>query len=75
MIGYFKMKRNEWKVKSRLYGLIASFIDNQEDILNFIGKLYESLKDVDADEMKEMFVSKVAELVHESSDYEGAGDN
>lgn len=26
---YFTMKKNEWKLKGMVYGIIATFIDNQ----------------------------------------------
>ena len=63
---YFKMKKNEWKVKAQIYGIIAVLMDNQKDIADFIKKFYESLKDVSADEFKEMFVTKIVELAKET---------
>lgn len=45
MITYLKMKRNEWKVKAYLYGMIANVIDNQRDIIAVLEKLYVALKD------------------------------
>ena len=45
MITYFKMKRNEWKVKAQLYGLLAYVIDNQKDIIISLEKLFVALKD------------------------------
>ena len=45
MIAYLKMKRNEWKVKAYLYGMIANVIDNQKDIIAVLEKLYVALKD------------------------------
>ena len=63
---YFEMKKNEWKVKAQVYSVIAVLMDNQKDIADFIKKFYESLKDVPADEFKEMFVAKIVELVKEA---------
>ena len=63
---YFRMKKNEWKVKAQIYGIIATLMDNQKDIADFIKKFYESLKDVPADEFKEMFVTKIVELAKET---------
>lgn len=59
------MKLNEWKTKAQLYGIIAAFLDNQREIAGFVTRLYTALKDVDAAELKETFLSKLAELVHE----------
>ena len=45
MITYFKMKRNEWKVKAQFYGMLAHVIDNRKDIIAVVEKLYTALKD------------------------------
>lgn len=62
MFKYFKMKKNEIKVKYAFYGTIASFIDNQADVVEFLKKLYESLKDVNGTEFKNMLIEKIVEL-------------
>ena len=36
MITYFKMKRNEWKVKAMFYGIIVQIMDNQDEIKDMI---------------------------------------
>ena len=62
---YFKMKMNEWKLKAQVYGAIGTFIDNQEDVVDVVKKLYNSLKSADENEVQEIFTSKLVELVHE----------
>ncbi len=62
MITYFKMKKNEWKVKCAIYGIIASIMDNQKDIIEFAQKLFASLKDVTAEDMQKELISKLVEL-------------
>ncbi len=42
MITYFKMKRNEWKVKARLYGLIIAVMDNRKDLAAVLAELIRS---------------------------------
>ena len=67
MITYFRMKRNEWKVKAILYGTIAQIIDNQDeikDMINLVKKLYEELKDVPIEDLQKEFVSKLVEIIH-----------
>ncbi len=64
MITYLRMKKNEWKVKSAIYGMIASVIDNQKEVIGFVQKLYDGLKDVSAEDMQKELISKIAELVH-----------
>lgn len=73
MFTYFKMKRNEWKVKAIFYGAIAQIMDNQDEIknmINLVKRLYEELKDVPTEDLQKEFVSKLAEIIHnEQSKY------
>ena len=68
MFTYFiKMKKNEWKVKEMLYGTIIQIMDNQDeikDMLDFVKRLYEELKDVPTEDLQKEFVSKLAEIIH-----------
>lgn len=64
MITYFKEKRAERKVKLMFYKTIAEMIDSKKDILDFIAKTYNVLKDVPTDKLREELISKVAELIH-----------
>lgn len=67
MITYFKMKRNEWKVKAMFYGIIAQIMDNQDeikDVINLVKKLYEELKDVPTKNLQKEFIGKLAEIIH-----------
>ena len=67
MITYFRMKRNEWKVKAMLYGTIAQIMDNQDeikDMINLVKRLYEELKDVSTEDLQKEFVSALAEIIH-----------
>lgn len=67
MFEYFRMKRNEWKVKNMFYGMILGFVDNQKDFIDFIQRLYIAVKDVPVDELRKELISKMAELVHEDN--------
>ena len=67
MITYFKMKRNEWKVKAMFYGTIIQIMDNQDeikDMLDLVKRLYGELKDVPTEDLQKEFVSKLAEIIH-----------
>ena len=67
MITYFRMKRNEWKVKAMFYGIIAQIMDDQDeikDMINLVKKLYEELKDVPIEDLQKEFISKLAEIIH-----------
>ena len=64
---YITYKRNEWKVKSMLYGTIIQIMDNQDeikDMLDLVKRLYEELKDVPTEDLQKEFVSKLAEIIH-----------
>lgn len=67
MISYFRMKKNELKVKAMFYGTIAQIMDNQDeikDILDLVKRLYEELKDVPTEDLQKEFVSALAEIIH-----------
>ena len=73
MITYFRMKRNEWKVKAMLYGTIAQIMNNQDeikDMINLVKKLYEELKDVPTEDLQKEFVSALAEIIHNENNKE-----
>lgn len=67
MFEYFRMKRNEWKVKNMFYGMILGFVDNQKDFIDFVQRLYIAVKDVPVNELRKELISKMAELVHEDN--------
>ena len=67
MFDYFKMKKNEWKVKAMLYGTIIQIMDNQDeikDMIDLVKRLYEELKNVPTDDLQKEFVSALAEIIH-----------
>lgn len=67
MITYFRMKRNEWKVKAQFYGLIGRLMDEQKEILSLLQNLYASLKNIPAEELRNQLIQQVAELAHAQS--------
>lgn len=64
---YFRMKKNEWKIKAMIYSTIATFIDNQKEILELLQKMYVALKDIPAEELQKGFVIKLAEIIHDEN--------
>ena len=67
MITYFRMKKNEWKVKAQFYGLIVSVLNNQKDMIELIQNLYTSLKDVPTEQLRSELMGKIAELAHQQA--------
>lgn len=64
MINFFRMKRNEWKIKAMFYAAIATLVDNQKELLEMLQRMYVSLKDVPAEELQKELISKLAEIIH-----------
>ncbi len=71
MFKYFamkrKMKRDELKVKTMLYGTIAYILDEQSDIIDFVQRLYLVLKDVPMEELRSELVKNIAEMIHKDN--------
>ncbi len=42
MITYLKMKRNEWKIKAKLYGFILAVLDHQGELISKLTELIQS---------------------------------
>lgn len=61
---YFRMKKNEWKIKAMIYSTIATLIDNQKEVLELLHKMYIALKDVPAEDLQKELVAKLAEIIH-----------
>lgn len=64
---YFRMLKNKWKIKAIFYKTIANVIDNHKDILELAQNLFVSLKDIPADQLRDEFISKLAEIVHKEN--------
>ncbi len=61
------MKRAEWNVKAKFYGAIAAFLEDRRDILELLQNLYAALKDVQAEELRGEFISRLTEIIHEEN--------
>ena len=61
---YFRMKKNEWKIKAMIYSTIATLIDNQKEVLELLHKMYIALKDVPAEDLQKELVAKLAEIIY-----------
>ncbi len=67
MFTYFKMKKNEWKIRNAMYNCILDFMENKKDIVNTAKKLFDSVKDMSAEDIRDEFIGKLAEIVHEEN--------
>ena len=68
MIKFIRMKKNELKVKAMFYGTIAALIDNRNNTLELLQKMYAALKDVPAEELRSELINRLAEMIHEGND-------
>lgn len=64
---FFRMKKNEWKVRAMFYGAILSIAEQQRGIMELLQKLYAALKDVPEEELEKVFIEKLAEVIHTSN--------
>ena len=71
MITYFKMKQKEWKIKNAIYNSILDFMENKKDIVNTAKKLFDSVKDTPAEDIRGEFIGKLAEIGHEENKKKG----
>ena len=67
MFTYFKMKKNEWKIKSAIYNSILGLMENKQEIVNTAKKLFDSVKDMSTEDIRDEFIGKIAEIVHEEN--------
>lgn len=67
MRNYFRMKKNEWKVKAMFYGLIVELAENQKDIIALVQNLYLGLKDTPVEELRSELTKHIAEFAHDQA--------
>lgn len=61
---WFTMKKKEITLKITLYTVIEKVIAEQKDITTLLSNLYSALKDVPPNELKDEFLGKLAEIIH-----------
>lgn len=75
MIKYIKMKIKEIELKLMLYTYILGFMKNKESLIKMTISLVNELATTPTDEIKNTFINRVAELVHEQTEKERNGEN
>lgn len=70
MITLIRMKLKEWKLKLVLYTVIEEVVAEQKDIATLLSNLYMSLKDVPMIDLKDEFLGKLAEIIHDQAETE-----
>ena len=74
MIKYIKMKKREIELKLMLYAYIHDFLKNKDSVIKMTISLVNELATTPGDELKETFISKMAELIHEQTHKERDGE-
>lgn len=64
IIRWWKLKAKQIKFKLAFYEVVDNFINNSKDIVPVVKNVYEAIKDVPVEDMKEALVSAIAETVH-----------
>ncbi len=67
---WFAMKKKEISLKITLYTVIEKVITEQKDITDLLSDLYAALKDVPFNELKDEFLGKLAEIIHNQAEAE-----
>lgn len=58
------MKIKEHKIKLALYSSIEEIMNEKEDVIALIKNLYLVLKDTPVNELRDVFMEKLAEIIH-----------
>lgn len=67
---WFVMKKKEISLKITLYSVIEKVIAEQKDITTLLSNLFTVLKDVPLNELKDEFILKLADIIHDQAEAE-----
>lgn len=67
---WFIMKKKEIILKITLYTAIEKVIAEQTEITTLLSNLFTVLKDVPLNELKDEFILKLAEIIHDQAEAE-----
>ena len=72
---WFAMKRKEIEFKFMFYTYGIRFMDNKEDLVKSIWKIFEVVKGTPTNELRDQFITELAYLAHEQAKIEMNGDD
>ena len=64
---WYRMKREEIKMKLVIYSYVNKFIENKNEIIKLAFDLFGALKDIPVDELERKFIAALAEVAHKST--------
>lgn len=67
---WFFMKKKEIEFKLMLYTYGIKFMDEKSDLVKTAWKVYESIKDLSMDELRDRFIEELASLAHQQAQTE-----
>lgn len=65
---WYRMKREEIKMKLVIYSYINKFMGNKKEIIETVLNTISAFKDSSPEEIQEKFITALAEIVHESKE-------
>ena len=68
MLTYFKMKMCEWKIKLAFYSSVNEFLDNKDAIISTVKNIFDSVKDLNGDELRTAFIDSVGRAIVDMND-------
>ena len=69
-LNYFRMKKEEIKLKLTVYTYLNAAIANSHDIITIATTLFDELKGSSADEIKDLFFDSLAKIIHDEAEKE-----
>lgn len=62
---WFAMKKKEYEFKTMFYTYGIAFMKEKANLMKTLQNLYESCKEVPASELRDVFMEKLAQIIHE----------
>ena len=74
IIKWFMMKKKEIEVKLAFYTVFSQLCENYSSYFTIIEDLFNQLKDVPTDQIRDQFLEKLAEIVHNETNNRNVDD-
>lgn len=61
---FIEMKKKEIRVKTALYSAVDKFIVEKQDMLDFVMRIYETLKNTPTENLQQELISQIVNVIH-----------
>lgn len=65
MIKYLRMKKKEIELKLTLYTYASALLNEKKNVIDLVGNIYNTLKDIPMEELQDMMIKELAGMVRE----------